>query len=106
MEIRVDAASYESHKLAELRRYDRPGMLLEGRIVGLMRGRMWIDLEETDLRITVPYREAKPRNDPMPVRVTDRYSGLSLALGQRVECRSEGVDWMRKSIKARLLSTA
>jgi ribonuclease R len=106
MEIRVDAASYESHKLAELRRYDRPGQLLEGCIVGLMRGRAWIDLDETDLRITVPYREAKPRNDPMPVRITDRYSGLSLALGQRVEVRSEGVDWTRKSIRARLLATA
>ncbi len=104
MEIRVDAASYESHKLAELRRYDRPGVLLEGRIVGLMRGRLWINLEETDLRITVPYREAKPRDEPMPVRINDRHTGLSFALGQRVEVRSLGVDWARKSIKARVLS--
>ncbi len=104
MEIRVDAASYESHKLAELRRYDRPGMQLEGRIVGLMRGRLYVNLDETDLRITVPYREAKPRNEPMPVRVTDRESGLSFALGQRVQARGMGVDWMRKSIKARVVS--
>ncbi len=62
MEVRVDAASYESHKLGELRRYDRPGMLLEGRIVGLMKGRIWISLEETDLLVTVPYREAHPGN--------------------------------------------
>jgi ribonuclease R len=104
MEIRVDAASYESHKLAELRRFDRPGIQLEGRIVGLMRGRLWIVLDETDLRITVPYREAKPRNDPMPVRVTDRESGLAFALGQRVQARGLGVDWMRKSIQARVVS--
>ncbi len=104
MEIRVDAASYESHKLAELRRYDRPGMQLEGRIVGLMRGRLWINVDGTDLRITVPYREAKPRNDPMPVRITDRESGLAFALGQTVQARGLGVDWMRKSIKARVVS--
>ncbi len=104
MEIRVDAASFESHKLAELRRYDRPGMQLEGRIVGLMRGRLYISLDETDLRITVPYREAKPRNDPMPVRITDRESGISFSLGQRVQARGMGVDWMRKSIKARVVS--
>ena len=104
MEIRVDAASYESHKLAELRRYDRPGMQLEGRIVGLMRGRLWINVDGTDLRISVPYREAKPRNDPMPVRVNDRESGISFALGQTVQARGLGVDWMRKSIKARVVS--
>ena len=106
MEIRVDAASYESHKLAELRRYDRPGMQLEGRIVGLMRGRLWINVEDTDLRISVPYREAKPRNDPMPVRVTDRETGISFALGQAVQARGLGVDWQRKSIKARVVSVA
>jgi VacB/RNase II family 3'-5' exoribonuclease len=104
MEIRVDAASYESHKLAELKRYDRPGMQLEGRIVGLMRGRLWINVDDTDLRISVPYREAKPRNDPMPVRVNDRDSGISFALGQTVQARGLGVDWMRKSIQARVVS--
>ena len=104
MEIRVDAASYESHKLAELRRYDRPGIQLEGRIVGLMRGRLYVNVEQTDLRITVPYREAKPRNDPMPVRVTDRETGISFALGQTVQARGLGVDWQRKSIKARVVS--
>ncbi len=104
MEIRVDAASYESHKLAELRRYDRPGVLLEGRIVGLMRGRLWIMLEQTELRITVPYREARPRDEAMPVRIDDRITGLSFALGQGVQVRSQGVDWTRKSIRARVLS--
>jgi len=104
MEIRVDAASYESHKLAELKRYDRPGMQLEGRIVGLMRGRLWINVDDTDLRISVPYREAKPSNDPMPVRVTDRDTGISFALGQSVQAKGLGVDWQRKSIKARVVS--
>ncbi len=103
MEIRVDAASYESHKLAELRRYDRPGRLYEGRIVGLMKGRLWVDLEETDLRITIPYREAKPRNEPMPLRITDRNSGLTMSLGQQVEVRGMGVDWARKTIEAKVI---
>ena len=38
MEIRVDAASYESHKLTELQRYDRAGRNMQGRVLGLLKG--------------------------------------------------------------------
>jgi len=61
-------------------------------------------LEQTELRITVPYREARPRDEAMPVRIDARITGLSFALGQGVQVRSQGVDWTRKSIRARVLS--
>ncbi len=103
MEIRVDAASFESHRLEELRRYDGRTRNEPGILVGLMRGRLWIRLEDTDLRVTVPYQDRGSYGQEMPVRVTDQRSGMSYALGQAVQVRTRGVDWARKSIDAEVV---
>ncbi len=100
MEIRVDAASFESHRLDELRRFDRSGRTEEGVVVGLMRGRIWVRLATTDLRVSCRYRSERREEDPMPVRITDRDTGLSFNLGQQVLVKTRGVDWARKSIDA------
>ena len=100
MEIRVDAGSFESHRLEDLRRFDGSGRSGPGVILGLMRGRMSIRLEGTDLRVTVPYRSASSKEDLMPVRITDRHTGMSYSLGQEVVVQTRGVDWGRKSIDA------
>ncbi len=105
MEIRVDAASYESHRLDELRRYEGRGRIEPGTVVGLMRGRIHVLLDRTDLRVTVPHDDDRARAEPMPVRIEDRRTGWTLALGQRVMVQTRGVDWERKAIEAVIVST-
>ena len=100
MEIRVDAGSFESHRLEDLRRFEGRGRTGPGVVLGLMRGRVWIRLEGTDLRVSVPYRSASSREELMPVRITDRHTGVTYSLGQEVVVQTRGVDWGRKSIEA------
>jgi VacB/RNase II family 3'-5' exoribonuclease len=100
MEIRVDAGSFESHRLDDLRRFDRGGRSERGVIVGLMRGRVAIDLETTDLRVSVRYRTTHWNDVEMPVRVDDEITGMSLRLGAQVTVKTRGVDWSRKTIDA------
>ena len=103
MEIRVDSGSFESHRLRDLQRFDGSGRVEEGKILGLMKGRVSIRLQRTDLSVSARYFTERPIQQEMPVRVTDRDSGMSFQLGQSVRVRLEGVDWTRKSIQARLL---
>ncbi len=103
MEIRVDAASFESHRLAELQAFARRTRVEEGILVGLLRGRAAVRLDRTDLSVGVRYRDDKTLGVAMPVRVNDRNTGMSLALGQRVTVRTTGVDWDRASVKAEII---
>jgi len=104
MEIRVDAGSFESHRLEDLRRYDGGGRSAHGVIVGLMRGRVAVDLGTTDLRVSVRYRSERWIDEEMPVRVDDEITGLSFRLGQEVTVKTRGVDWGRKTIDALIVS--
>ncbi|MEN0065769.1 MAG: ribonuclease catalytic domain-containing protein [Myxococcota bacterium] len=103
MEIRVDAGSFESHRLVELQAFDRGTRVEDGLIVGLMRGWAAIRLDRTDLSVSVRYRDEKTLGVAMPVRVTDQGTGLSLSLGQRVTVRTHGVDWARTSVEAEII---
>lgn len=100
MEIRVDAGSFESHRLEDLRRFDGGGRGGEGVIVGLMRGRVAVNLETTDLRVSVRYRSERWIDEDMPLHVDDEITGLSFRLGQTVLVKTRGVDWSRKTIDA------
>ena len=100
MEIRVDAGSFESHRLQDLRRFDRGGRSEAGVIVGLMRGRLAIDLDTTDLRVSVRYRSERWIDEDMPVSVDDEITGMSFRLGQQVTVKTRGIDWSRKTIDA------
>jgi VacB/RNase II family 3'-5' exoribonuclease len=100
MEIRVDAGSFESHRLRDLQRFEGTGRTEEGRIVGLMQGRAWIRLFSTDLRVSCRYRADRLIEEQMPVRITDRDTGLTFRLGQVVQVQTRGVDWGRKAIEA------
>ncbi|MEO0606047.1 MAG: ribonuclease catalytic domain-containing protein, partial [Myxococcota bacterium] len=103
MEIRVDAGSFESHRLVELQAFDRGTRVEDGLIVGLMRGRVAIRLDRTDLSVSVRYRDDKTLGVAMPVRVNDQGTGLSLSLGTRVTVRTHGVDWARTSVEAEII---
>ena len=103
MEIRVDAGSFESHRLADLQGFDRDTRVEEGTLVGLMRGWASIRLDRTDLSVGVRYRDDKTLGVEMPVRVNDQNSGMALALGNRVTVRTHGVDWERASIRAEII---
>ena len=102
VEVRVDAASFESHRLRDLLRFDGARRTYTGRIISFMRGRMAIKTDETDLLIYVPYRDFKP-DIMMPVSINDELSGRYFYLGEEVHVRTEGVDWRSKSIKARIV---
>ena len=101
MEIRVDAASFESHRLSDLQFYDGARRTFDGRIVSFMKGRMAIKLHTTDLMVSVPYRDFTAR-DLMPVAITDELSDKWYTLGDEVKVRTDGVDWNTKQIKAML----
>jgi len=103
MEIRVDAGSFESHRLVELEAFDRGTRVEDGLIVGLMRGRVAIRLDRTDLSVSVRYRDEKTLGVDMPVRVNDQGTGFSLSLGLRVTVRTLGVDWARTSVEAEII---
>jgi len=104
-EIRVDAGSFESHRLDDLRRFDGAGRGEHGVIVGLMRGRVSVNLESTDLRVGVRYRSERWIDDDMPLRVDDEITGLSFRLGQEVTVKTRGVDWGRKTIDALIVGS-
>lgn len=103
MEIRVDAASFSSHRHVELQAFDRGTRVEDGLIVGLMRGWASIRLDRTDLSVSVRYRDEKTLGVAMPVRVTDQGTGFSLSLGLRVTVRTHGVDWARTSVEAEII---
>ncbi len=103
MEIRVDAASFESHRLRDLQAFDRRTRVEEGIIVGLMRGWAAIRLDRTDLSVGVRYRDDKTLGIEMPVRVNDQHTGFSLSLGARVTAKTTGVDWTRASVQAEII---
>jgi len=103
MEIRVDAGSFESHKLADLQRYEGGGRTEPGRILGLMRGRIWLRLERTELRVSARYRDARMKPPEMPTTATDQQTGMSFRLGSWVTVATRGVDWSRKAVTAAVL---
>ena len=103
MEIRVDAASFESHRLAELAAFDHRTRSEPGTLVGLMRGWAAVRLDRTDLSVGVRYRDDKTLGVAMPVRVNDQITGFTLSLGQRVTVRTTGVDWSRASVIAEII---
>ena len=100
MEIRVDAASFESHRLSDLQRFESGGRSQRARILGLMRGRVSLRVEGSDLPMSVRYRSERRVEDEMPLAVDDELTGMSLRLGQEVSVKTKGVDWGRKSIDA------
>ena len=104
MEIRVDAASFESHRLSELQAFDGRTRVEEGTLVGLMRGLAAVRLDRTDLSVRVRYRDDKTLGVAMPVRANDQITGFGFALGQRVTVRTTGVDWSRASVLAEIIS--
>lgn len=104
MEIRVDAGSFESHRLVELQAFDGRTRVEEGTLVGLMRGWASVRLDRTDLSVKVRYRDDKTLGVAMPVRANDQITSFHLALGQRVTVRTTGVDWSRASVQAEILS--
>lgn len=102
MEIRVDAGSFESHRLRDLQGYDGMRRTLNGRILSFMRGRMALKLEQTDLLVYVRYKDAKATG-MMPVSILDENTDRYYTLGEEVLAKTEGVDWNTKSITARLV---
>ncbi len=102
MEIRVDAASFESHRLSELQFYDGARRTFTGRILSFMRGRMAIKLDQTDLMVHVRYQDFR-QDKMMPISINDDITGTYYALGQEVTVRTEGVNWAAKSIEARVV---
>ena len=102
MEVRVDAASFESHRLAELQFYDGARRQFTGRILSFMRGRMAIKLDQTDLMVYVRYRDFK-QDKMMPISIDDELTSRYYVLGQEVTVRTEGVNWAAKSIEARVV---
>ena len=103
MEIRVDAGSFESHRLQELQAFDRRTRVEDGTLVGLMRGRASVRLDRTDLSVSMRYRDDKTLGVAMPVRANDQLTGFSLSLGARVTVRTTGVDWSRASLEAEII---
>jgi ribonuclease R len=104
MEIRVDAGSFESHRLADLQAFAGRTRMEEGVLVGLLRGWASVRLDRTDLPVGMRYRDDKTLGVEVPVRVQDRNTGLSFALGQRVTVRTTGVDWRRASVEAEIVA--
>lgn len=102
MEIRVDAASFESHRLTDLQHYDGARRTYTGRILSFMRGRMAIKLDQTDLLVNVKYRDLKAEK-LMPITIMDELTDRYYTLGDEVNVRTEGVDWASKSINARVV---
>lgn len=102
MEIRVDAGSFESHRLRDLQNYDGMRRTLTGRILSFMRGRIALKLEQTDLLVYVRYKDAKATS-MMPISVLDENTDRYYSLGEEVVAKTEGVDWNTKSITARLV---
>ncbi len=102
VEVRVDAASFESHRLADLQFYDGARRQFSGRILSFMRGRMAIKLDQTDLMVYVRYQDFR-QNKMMPLSVNDDLTSRYYALGQEVAVRTEGVNWAAKSIDARVI---
>ncbi len=102
MEVRVDAASFESHRLADLQFYDGARRQFTGRILSFMRGRMAIKLDQTDLMVYVRYQDFK-QDKMMPLSINDDLTSRYYTLGQEVTVRTEGVNWAAKSIEARLM---
>ncbi|MBX2796692.1 MAG: RNB domain-containing ribonuclease [Myxococcales bacterium] len=103
MEIRVDAASFESHRLRDLQAFDGRTRVEDGILVGLLRGRAAVRLDRTDLSVSVRYRDDKTLGIDMPVRANDQITGFTLSLGQRVTVRTTGVDWGRASVEADII---
>ena len=103
MEIRVDAASFESHKLADLSRFEGGGRTEPARILGLMNGRIWLRLESTDLRVSARYRDSRMRPPEMPTTATDQQTGMAFRLGGWVMVSTRGIDWGRKAVHAAVL---
>jgi len=102
MEIRVDAASYESHRLKDLQHFDGARRSYEGRILSFMRGRITVKLEQTDLLVHVRYQDLQQQS-LMPTSINDEFSGRYFSLGEGVTIRTDGVDWRSKSINARIV---
>lgn len=102
MEIRVDAASFESHRLNELQMYDGMRRQYTGRILSFMRGRMAIKLDQTDLMVNVRYKDLKAEK-MMPITIMDELTDRYFTLGDEVQVRTEGVDWSMKSINAKVV---
>jgi len=102
MEVRVDAASFESHRLSDLQHYDGARRSYTGRILSFMRGRMAIKLHQTDLLVNVKYRDFK-QDKLMPIAINDEFTDRYFTLGEEVSVRTEGVDWGTKSINARVV---
>lgn len=102
MEVRVDAGSFESHRLTDLLQYDGARRSYTGRILSFMRGRMAIKLEQTDLLVNVRYRDMKVEK-LMPLTIMDEFTDRYYALGEEVNVRTEGVDWASKAINARVV---
>lgn len=105
MEVRVDAGSFESHRLSDLQQYDGARRTYDARILSLMKGWCWLKLHQTDLLVKVRYRDFD-NHELMPVTVNDELSGRWLSLGDEVRVRTEGVDWSSKSIKASIVGGA
>jgi exoribonuclease R len=102
MEVRVDAASFESHRLQDLQHYDGARRTYTGKILSFMRGRVAVKLHQTDLLVQVRYRDFK-QDKMMPISINDEFTDRYFTLGEEVNVRTEGVDWSSKSINARIV---